>query len=45
MERDFANPSARWQAAVIDNPPIVYTKLSPLRAPDPQLGAMELQQI
>jgi len=47
MERDFADPSVRWQVAVIDNQPIGYAKLSPLSAPapDPQPGAMELQQI
>jgi ribosomal protein S18 acetylase RimI-like enzyme len=47
MERDFADPSVRWQVAVTGDQPIGYVKLSPvvLPAPAPQPGAMELQQI
>jgi GNAT superfamily N-acetyltransferase len=47
MERDFADPSVRWQVAVAGDQPIGYAKLSPLvlPAPSPKAGAMELQQI
>jgi diamine N-acetyltransferase len=47
MERDFDNPSIRWQVAAIEDQPIGYAKLTPLvaPAPAPQPGSMELQQI
>ncbi|WP_158943214.1 GNAT family N-acetyltransferase [Granulicella sp. S190] len=47
MESDLCDPSVRWQVAAIGDQLIGYVKLSPLRAsaPEPQPGAVELQQI
>ncbi len=47
MEHDLADPLILWQVAAVNGQPIGYAKLSPLRAPapNPQFGAMELQQI
>lgn len=47
MAMDMVDPSVRWRVAIVDGAPIGYAKLTPLRAPapDPQEGALELQQI
>ncbi|HEY9130352.1 MAG TPA: GNAT family N-acetyltransferase [Dyella sp.] len=47
MECDLDNPAVRWLIAATDEKTIGYAKLSPLRAPapEPQPGALELQQI
>ena len=47
MAKDFRDSSVSWQVACSSGTPIGYAKLTPLRAPvpDPQSGALELQQI
>lgn len=47
MARDLEDPRVRWRMAIVDDEPIGYAKLTPLRAPapDPREGALELQQI
>jgi GNAT superfamily N-acetyltransferase len=47
MARDFTAPGVRWQVATVDDQPVGYAKLTPLRAPfaDARDGALELQQI
>lgn len=47
MARDFDAPDVRWQVATVEDEPIGYAKLTPLRAPVPDAapGALELQQI
>ncbi|WP_249695300.1 GNAT family N-acetyltransferase [Stappia sp. WLB 29] len=47
MSQDFGAAGIRWQVAVSGGQPIGYAKLTPLRAPapDPEAGALELQQL
>ncbi|MGD8379087.1 MAG: GNAT family N-acetyltransferase [Gammaproteobacteria bacterium] len=47
MANDLADPSVGWRIAVVDNRPIGYAKLTPLRAPATNApdGSLELQQI
>jgi GNAT superfamily N-acetyltransferase len=47
MAKDLADPEVRWRVAIIDDEPVGYAKLCPLRAPapNPQPAALELQQI
>lgn len=47
MARDFGAPDVRWQVATVNDEPIGYAKLTPLRAPamDAAPDALELQQI
>ena len=47
MAKDLADPSVHWRIATVDEEPIGYAKLTPLRAPaqDARAGALELQQI
>ena len=47
MADDFGAPGVEWRVALHDGEPVGYAKLTPLRAPapDPLLGARELQQI
>jgi diamine N-acetyltransferase len=47
MERALGDPAVQWRVAAVGDQPIGYAKLSPLAAPapNPQPGAMELQQI
>ncbi|WP_149193058.1 GNAT family N-acetyltransferase [Luteimonas suaedae] len=47
MAKDLADASVSWRIATVDDVPIGYAKLTPLRAPaqDARAGALELQQI
>ncbi len=47
MAKDLADPSVHWRIATVNEEPIGYAKLTPLRAPaqDARAGALELQQI
>jgi GNAT superfamily N-acetyltransferase len=47
MDRDLNDPLVRWLVAFVDDEPVGYAKLTPLRAPTPapSTGAVELQQM
>lgn len=47
MAKDLGDSRVKWCVAAVDDEPIGYAKLTPLRAPapSPREGALELQQI
>jgi GNAT superfamily N-acetyltransferase len=47
MAKDLEDSSVKWCVAAVDDEPIGFAKLTPLRAPapSPREGALELQQI